>query len=207
MSGRISVLVADDHVGVATVFARALARWFEVLPSVNTLPQLRGALAAPPRPSVVLLDLRFGEESALRLLPTLVTDCPEVAFVIHSAHWGEVIVDAALAGGACGYVHKTMGLVEVRTAIDAATRGQVTVFGPTELADGGPRGRLLRPVHPLSPKLRRVLGLLQQGLDRVAIAERLGISISGVDAAKRRLRRAFGLPPGVPVDWAMLASH
>ncbi len=207
MSSPISVLVADDHVGVATVLSQALARWFEVAPSVNTLPQLSGALSVTPRPSVVLLDLQFGEQSALRLLPVLVKDCPEVAFVMHSAHWDEVVVDAALAAGACGYVHKTMGLVEVRIAIEAAAWGRITVLGPTMQSSGSRQAVLLRPTRPLSPRVRRVLGLLQQGHDRAEVAKRLGISISGVDAAKRRLRRAFGLAPGAPVTWERLLGH
>ncbi len=130
MSDRISVMVADYFVGIATSLSQTLARWFEVAPSVNSLPQLRGALLTPPRPTVLLLELQFGEENALRILPSLVEAYPEVAFVVHSAHWNEVIVDAALSSGAYGYVHKTMGLLEVRQAIEAAARGRTAVMGP-----------------------------------------------------------------------------
>lgn len=205
MSPSLTVLVADDHVGLATALSEALRKWFLVEPPVNSIPQLEAALSRPPRPRVVLLDLAFGDANALRCLPDLVAACPEVAFVILSASWSEILVDRALQKGAAGYLCKGVGLTELRQATQAAAAGRVAVYGPDGEACAGRGKQLICPKDPLRLKQRRLLGLLKQGHPRAEIARRLGISVAGVDAATRRLRRAFGLAPGQRVDWGLLA--
>jgi DNA-binding CsgD family transcriptional regulator len=93
-----------------------------------------------------------------------------------------------------------MGLVEVRAAVSAAVDGHVSLCGPSEHSAKSPPIEI-HPRSPLTRKQRRLLGLLRQGLPRAEIARRLGVSLSGVDAAKTRLRQSFGLARGEQIDW------
>jgi DNA-binding NarL/FixJ family response regulator len=205
---KVTVLVADDHVAMAAGLTHALGQWFAVEPAVNSLEQLRATLArrsarAPDGSLIVVLDVNFKEVSAIRELPTLTADFPEVRFVMYSADFFEAMVDASLRAGAMGYVDKRCGLTELRAAIDAVAADKQAVYGP----DGTTRSGTAPGISPgkdLTPALRRVLLLLQKGKSRREIVTILGISESGVDALIGRLRRAYDPAAWDPIDWKQL---
>ena len=123
MNRRPSVVIADDHLVVAEALAASLERWFRVAAIVDTLEGIPAALRKHT-PAVTLIDLSFGQNSSLRLLPKLVKDHPDTAFVVLTAHPEEVLVDTALRAGAKGYVIKRSAPAEVRVAIEEALEGR-----------------------------------------------------------------------------------
>jgi DNA-binding NarL/FixJ family response regulator len=205
---RLTVLVADDHVMVASSLTETLSQWFATDPPVNTLEQLRGALTSwttrnPLDPLVVVLDLDFRGVSALRALPDLTRDFPEVTFLMLSGHFTESLVDHALQCGAMGYLAKGVGSTELRWAIEAVAKGRFAVYGD-EPYDRKPSEHCFSPKARLTPALRRAVQLFSKGKSRREISVLLGISESGVDALVARVRALYGLPPREPIEWQRL---
>lgn len=150
MKRSITVLVADDHVGLAAALTQSLGRRFLTEGSVNTPQQLRGAMREwraregwRAGPLVVLLDIHFGEqaESGLELLADLVVTCPEARYVMHSLYGSRVFVHQALALGAIGFVDKCCGLTEMEKAIEAAAASRVAVYTKEDVGGGAGAGR------------------------------------------------------------------
>lgn len=205
---RLTVLVADDHVLVASSLTTYLGDWFATDPPVNTLEQLRGALTAwttksPVEPLVIVLDVDFRGVSALRALPDLTRDFPEVTFLMLSGTFTESLVDMALHSGAMGYLAKGVGLTEMKWAIETVAKGKIAVYGdaPTMQTRTEPG---LSPKGKLTPALRRAVQLFSRGKSRSEIGALLGISESGVDALVARVRAVYGLPPREPIEWQRL---
>lgn len=204
----ITVLIADNHIALASGLSLLLERWFQVEPPVNTLGQLRDVLTAwtkpvQHRPMVVVLGVNFGGASAIRALPELSASFPEVRFLMYSVDFTETLIDSSLQSGALGYVDKRSGVSELRWAIDTVAVGKVAVYGrdgPTR--QGQPSG--ISPTAPLTPRLRQALLLFQKGRTRSDVASIMGISQSGVDALIARLRSLYGLAGRERIDWSQL---
>ena len=93
------------------------------------------------QPNVVLMDLDLGEVSGISALKKLKQNCPQIQFMICSAHEEEDRIFEALSAGANGYVLKDTKPEELIEAIK-------------ELVDGG---------APMSSKIaRRVVNSFQQ---------------------------------------------
>lgn len=146
MQRTTTVLVADDHVGLATAMTRCLGEHYRTQVAVNTPGQLRSVLHKwrdregwKLTSLVVLLDISFGpeSESGLELLADLVTRCPEARYVMYSMHGTRVFVGRALELGAAGFVDKRCGLSELRQAIDAAVEGKAARFTSANVGGGG----------------------------------------------------------------------
>ncbi|MES2123074.1 MAG: response regulator transcription factor [Gemmatimonadota bacterium] len=195
MSDRPTLLIADDHPVVAEALSSSLERWFEILGSVVTLDAVDGALRLRT-PDVVVLDLSFGEESSLRLLPTLVQDHPGTRFVILTAHIEPVLVDAALRAGASAYVVKQSAPSELRVAIEEALAGRQYVtplirhHAPEPGADPALPGA---DAIQVSERQQQILRLLRAGNTYRQIADELGIATKTVEYHINALRIRLGV--------------
>ncbi len=196
---RPTVLIADDHTVVAEGLSVALSAHYTVVGQVTVLDRLLEAIR-DGRPDVVILDLAFGGNSSLPVLQEATADASiHSRFVVLTAHDSRALSAAAFKAGASAYLLKGASTHELRLAIDAALEG--CRFTPEEGRDGN-RQIPESPLGPsveiggasLRPRQVHILNLLLDGLNRKAIARKLGISIKGVDYHIAATCKAVGTP-------------
>jgi len=193
MSQKARILVADDHPIVAEALLTSLTRWFDVVGMVNTLDVLDAAIAEHS-PDVVLLDLSFGRESSLSVLPGLVLKFARTRFVMLTAHPDPVLADAAMLAGARAFVLKHSAATELRIAIEEVLDGR-RYMTPKMVLGGAGGGAASIPDEriELSDRQQRLLGLLRAGYTYQVIAEKLDISTKTVEYHVDTMTRRIGV--------------
>jgi DNA-binding NarL/FixJ family response regulator len=193
----IRVLIVDDH----ALFAQALAARLSAEPDLEVLPvahdvRRAAALIATEAPQVVVLDLVLGEESGLDALDLIRRRYPDVRVVILSGITDLDPMVTALRRGAVGWLPKTESADLVARVIrGAAGRGgwiPPDVLGEVlrrlltaEGADDGDLGEL-------TPRESEVLQCMVDGLNRLEIAGRLGLSANTVRTHTQNLLAKMG---------------
>jgi DNA-binding NarL/FixJ family response regulator len=179
----IRVAVVDDHPVVREGTAALLAAQTGLL-VVGTASSLdeAGELLAGTAIDVLLLDIRLGSDSGLRLLAADNPDRPLPAVVVVTAYDYPQYADAALRLGAAGFVLKTAPIRELVGAIERAASGGLA-FGVR------PRGGLDR----LSAREFEVVRLVVDGRSNDEIGGALGIGSKTVETHLRRLFERFGI--------------
>jgi DNA-binding NarL/FixJ family response regulator len=180
----ITVAIVDDHpivrAGLRTVLAAA--------PDVAVVAEgTSGAdalrLVTECRPDVLLLDVNLPDLSGAEVTRQLYAAGVSTAILVLTVHADSQTVFGLLEAGAAGYVLKDEALETLPNAVRAVARGEswlspaiarqllhraVKAPGPSRTSGGtGPS------LASLTPREQEVLGLLAQGLDNAAIAERL----------------------------------
>jgi Response regulator containing a CheY-like receiver domain and an HTH DNA-binding domain len=176
----IRVAVVDDHPVVRDGTAALLATLpgIEVVGVASTVQEaveLIGATAI----DVVLLDIRLGTDSGLRLLQTELRQ-PVPAIVVLSAYDYPQYADAALRLGAAGFVVKTAPLPELMDAITRAAAGGMAFHVRPQA----------RAAH-LSPRERDVVRLVVEGRTNDEIGTALSIGVRTVETHLRRVFERF----------------
>ncbi len=185
----ITVAIVDDHpivrAGLRTVLAAA--------PDVAVVAEgATGAdalrLVAERRPDVLLLDVNLPDLSGAEVTRQLYTAGVSTAILVLTVHADSQTVFGLLEGGAAGYVLKDEALETLVCAVRAVARGEswlspaiarqvlhrtVKVPSPGRANEAGEPPPIGPSLSPLTPRELEVLGLLAQGLDNAAIAERL----------------------------------
>ena len=196
VDSRPTIIVADDHQVVGAAIATSLQKWFRVVATVATLDDLEVAIRRES-PAAVLLDLSFGDDSSLRLLPDLVRAHPDTRFVVLTAHAEPVLVDAALRGGAIGFVVKQSAPSEVRVALEEALEGRVYVtptLRPRRAGDPIVEPVLEAPQEiELTDRQRQIIGLARAGLSFREIGDRLSLTPKTVEYHLDAIRARLGL--------------
>jgi DNA-binding NarL/FixJ family response regulator len=176
----IRVAIVDDHPMVREGTAALLAgqRGVEVVGTAGSIDEARALLAAVDV-DVVLLDIRLGADSGLRLLGA--ADGP--AIVVVTAYDYPQYVEAALRLGAAGFVLKTAPVAELLDAIRRAAAGGLA-FATR------PRGGA---AIALSAREQDVVRLVVEGRSNDEIGSALGIGAKTVESHLRRLFERFDL--------------
>lgn len=176
----IRVAVVDDHPVVRDGTAALLATQpgLDVVGVASTVEEavelIRGTAI-----DVVLLDIRLGADSGLRLLQTELPP-PAPAIVVLSAYDYPQYADAALRLGAAGFVVKTAPLAELRDAIERAAAGGLAFHVR-------PQAKRTR----LSPREREVVRLVVDGRTNDEIGSALSIGVRTVETHLRRVFERF----------------
>jgi two-component system NarL family response regulator len=76
------------------------------------------------RPDIVLLDIGLPKLNGLNIAELIRKCSPESKIVFLTNETDPDVVKAALDTGAVGYVHKLQAGTELKTAVEAALRGQ-----------------------------------------------------------------------------------
>ena len=173
-----TLFVIDDH-PVVREGIRMLLEAAEGLHVVGSAASASAALDELRRtaPDVVLLDLDLGDEDGLEWLPRIVEAAPAARILILTALRDGGRDEAALHGGARGFVHKDAPAELLLRAIRAVASGGLW-FEPEVLgarAAGGGR-REPAPFSTLTPRERDVVRLVGEGLRNEEVARRLGIT-------------------------------
>jgi DNA-binding NarL/FixJ family response regulator len=186
----IRVAIVDDHPIVRDGTAALLAAQpgIELVGTAGTVDDARQLLAATDI-DVLLLDIRLGTDSGLRLLSAESNGAGDAhdgrarpAIVILSAYDYPQYAEAALRLGAAGFVVKTAPLAELLDAIQRAAAGGMA-FGVRPRA-GTPR---------LSARELDVVKQVVEGHSNDEVGATLGIGARTVETHLRRIFERFDI--------------
>ena len=179
----IRLLIVDDHPVVRDGTAALLAAQagIEVAGVAGSIDEATALIAAVPA-DVLLLDIRLGTDSGLRLLTETADDTP--AIIVLTAYDYPQYAEAALRLGASGFVLKTAPLAELLDAIRRVAAGAMA-FSIRPRAGAG--------LARLSERELDVVRLVVDGRSNDEIGARLGIGPKTVESHLRRLFERFDL--------------
>lgn len=149
------------------------------------------------QPDLVLMDVDLPGGGGIPLTRRLQDAYPQVKVLMLTGQLELRYVDEALAAGACGYLLKTNGPMELLCAIDAVLAGKTYLCVDTttrRLAanhDFTPSDPVM-PGTALSERETQVLRLVVDGLRNKEIAARLGIGIKSVETYRSRVMKRLG---------------
>ena len=181
---RVSVLIVQDH----PLLASAIARVLEGQPDLSVAGvSSSGAeaieAAGRNRPDVVLMDFRLPDVTGPTAAHSIKREHADAAIVFHSADESETALLDAIDAGATAYLTKDATADQIIEAVRRAARGEVLI--PAELfarAIARQRGNVVRKrererlLAEFTPRELDVLHLLAEGLDTIAMAQRLSIA-------------------------------
>ncbi|MBO0905607.1 response regulator transcription factor [Jiella sonneratiae] len=173
-------IVADDHPlfrGALKEILRSLPGGAEIVEAAD-FGEAAAALDRHGDADLLLLDLAMPGTSGLSGLALLRAEHPSVPIAIVSASEDSLIVARALDLGASGFIPKSAGFDEIRSAIETLLRGDVWLPPNLSLdAPGDPEvSELIERMRSLTPQQTRVLAMLGRGLLNKQIAYELGVS-------------------------------
>ena len=188
---RIRILVVDDH----TLFRRGLTALLQRDPQFEIVGDAGDASHAQRRaqvlqPDLILLDNHLPGVNGVDALPALIEAAPQARILMLTVSEDEQDLAAALRGGACGYLLKTIEGDALSAAIRRAMRGESVVAEEMtgklvaafrQAAVNGP-DLAVKPVAApvglasLSPRESDILRGIAQGQANKEIARSLGIA-------------------------------
>jgi DNA-binding NarL/FixJ family response regulator len=180
----VQVLIVQDHPLLASAIARVLGAESDLAVSgVSASGAQAMAAATKNRPDVVLMDFRLPDMSGPDAARRLQSEHAEVAIVFHSADASETALLDAIDAGAIAYLTKDATADQIVEAVRRASKGEVLI--PVELfahAIARQRAAVTRKrereqlLADFTPRELDILHLLAEGLDTMAMADRLGIA-------------------------------
>jgi DNA-binding NarL/FixJ family response regulator len=189
-----SILLADDH----SLVRQALRRSIEAMGDLEVVGEASTgveavALARRLRPDIAVIDIALPELSGVEATRQIAQSGCGSRILVLTMYHDPMFVKMALRAGANGYVVKSAGLDELRSAIDALLAGEMYVSPRLSdpVAEAGPPGAA--SVHELTHREREVVGLLGEGLSAKEVAERLDISRKTVEAHRSNAMAKLGL--------------
>ena len=183
LSDAIRLLIVDDHPVVRDGTAALLSaqEGIEVVGTAGSIHEATTLIARVPA-DVLLLDIRLGTDSGLRLLTETSSEAP--AIIVLTAYDYPQYAEAALRLGASGFVLKTAPLAELLDAIRRVAAGGMA-FSIRPRAGAG--------LARLSERELDVVRLVVEGRSNDEIGGRLGIGPKTVESHLRRLFVRFDL--------------
>jgi len=192
----VRLLLVEDHaaLGEALLFAFSFEEGIE---TVGVAPSIERALemVATERPDVVLMDVRLPDGSGLDAAAKVAALRPGTAVLIMTANADHLVALQAAESGAAGFLLKDVRIAKIVNGVWQVMAGELAIdpgvlqalltqaaidgsgaFSPGDLTPG-----LSAPEHD-------VVVLVAEGLDRGAIADRLGLDeheVARVTAAVR----------------------
>ncbi|OGI46333.1 MAG: two-component system response regulator NarL [Candidatus Muproteobacteria bacterium RIFCSPHIGHO2_01_FULL_65_16] len=197
------VLLIDDHALVRKGIEELLrSRGLEISASVGGGEEgVRQALAH--RPDVILLDVKMPGMSGIETLEKLRASGVTAPVVMLTMSREDSDLQAALRGGAAGYLLKDMEPEELLPALEAARRGEnivakemvgaLTRIVQTQPAEAAPPRRAGAPFSELTPREHEILGYVAAGLSNKLIARALDITDGTVKLHVKSILRKLGV--------------
>lgn len=190
---RPRLLLVDDHQMVAESFSARLAPNHEIVGVACDGDGLL-ALLAGCRADCLLLDIEMPRRNGLELLPEVRKLAPNLPVIIVSMLADRVMADAAMKGGARGFVPKEAPLAELELAI------REVMAGRDYISPRIPRSSFcvsLNATHPglhrLTPRQQQIMLLLGEGKSGKEISDLLNLSPSTITFHRHNMMRILGL--------------
>ncbi len=199
MSGKIRVLIVDDH-AILREGVRALLQLHPDLEVAGEAADGQEALAQVEKldPDVVLMDIAMpglgGIEAALELKKL----GRRAKVLILSQYEDREYVRRLLKAGVAGYVLKKSAGSELATAIRAVHRGGLVLdpeVARTAMAEAGPAvpGEAADPYDSLTDREKQVLKLVAEGRSNKEVADVLGISVKTAMSHREHVMEKLGV--------------
>jgi two-component system, NarL family, nitrate/nitrite response regulator NarL len=195
-SGRVRVIVADDHPLYREGIVRAVKER-EDLELVGEAGDGQEALdmIKELEPDVAVLDIRMPKLEGTQVLEALRRDGAPTAVLFLSAFMESELAYRTVADGARGYLSKESSRQEICDAIATIADGGVALAPEAQV--GLAREIQFREAEEsrpaLTPREAEVLGYISQGLSAVEIGERIGLSPTTVKTHLHGLYEKLGV--------------
>lgn len=191
----IRVLVVQDHPLLGSVIAGILDGEADMhVSGIARSGAAAAAAAARDKAAVVVMDFFLPDMSGPEAAVLIRAGDPGVAIVFHSAADSETALLDAIDAGATAYLTKAASAAQIVEAVRKAAAGEVLI--PVALfakAIARQRSELARR-HAnerigaqFTARELEVLALLAEGLDTLAISNRLGIAVHTIEWHVRHL--------------------
>lgn len=205
MSTPHRLLVVDDH----TLFRRGLIALLAADPRFVVVAEAGDAgeaqrRAAAEQPDLILLDNHLPGVRGVDALPGLRAAAPHAKVLMLTVSEDESDLAAALRGGACGYLLKTMDSDMLASAIVRTMAGESTISPemtsklvsafhalPNAVPAEPPAGA--QALASLSPREREILRHIARGASNKEIARALGIAETTVKIHVQHILRKLDL--------------
>lgn len=202
----IRIVVVDDH----TLFRRGLTALLSREPQFQVVGDAADAGEALRRvkelqPDLVLLDNHLPGVNGVDVLPALREAAPGARVLMLTVSEDERDLAAALRGGACGYLLKTIEGDALAQSIRRAMRGEnviaaemtgklVAAFQASNAPVSAPvPAPPPSPIETLSPREREIVRLIARGASNKEIARELGIAETTVKIHVQHVLRKLDL--------------
>ena len=194
------VLLIDDHALVRKGLEQLLeSRGIDVVAAVGTGSE-GIACAREMAPDIVLLDIKMPDMNGLETLLQLRAQGIEVPVLMLTMSRDEADLQAALRGGAQGYLLKDMEPEDLVPALQDAMKGNNVVAKEligslTRIVQGQPK-KDLRPgtlLSDLTPREQEILRHLAEGQSNKGIARVLDITDGTVKLHVKSILRKLGV--------------
>ncbi len=202
MSGKIRVLIADDHAVLRAglrMLVNAEADMEVVGEACDGIETLDQALLT--QPDVILLDITMPRVNGLEMLPVLQKKAVNSRVLIITMHDDEGYLREALEAGAAGYVLKRAADNELLSAIRVVYQGGTYLHREHThilLDKRNPHKEHSDKTEEddydrLSPREKEVIRLISMGYTNKQAADQLFLSVKTVETYKLRLMVKLGL--------------
>jgi DNA-binding NarL/FixJ family response regulator len=194
-TGRVRVLLADDHAVVREGYRRLL----ELEPDVAVVGEcadgesVRAAIGRGVAVDVLVLDLSMPGCGGLAVLRRARDAWPQVQVLVFTMHDSPTMVAQALRAGAAGFVTKNSAPRELVDAVRRVAAGERPVLSPD--VAGVAAGDADRA--PLAPREFEVLQLLAQGCSVDEVGRRIHLSAKTVSNYQTAIRQKLGVSTGI----------
>jgi two-component system, NarL family, response regulator NreC len=199
-SGKIRVLLADDHVLVRQGVKMILTNE----PDLEVLGEAADGLEAVElaerlNPDVAVLDIDMPGINGIEAMRRIKATLPTVQVLALTMHADDVYVFQVLKAGGSGYVQKRGASTDLVGAIRAVQAGKAFVYPAIEkrlVADylkEVQAGKGQETYDGLSTREREILKLVAEGASNTQIAERLSISKKTVQTHRTHIMEKLNL--------------
>jgi len=178
MSGKLGILLVDDH----TIVRRGFAAFIAQAPDLELVAETGNGetaikLAQAHQQALVVVDLGLPGLSGIETIRRILQRQPEARILAFSQHQDSVFIGQALQAGALGFVSKGASPELLQQALRALGRGETFIEEHVaERLSLGVRRRSDSPLQALSTREFEVFCLLAAGQTVVAAARQLALS-------------------------------
>jgi two-component system, NarL family, nitrate/nitrite response regulator NarL len=173
-----TVVLGDDHVVFLDALATVLSQHGYVICGVARSTAEMVTRVSAHQPDACLIDRNATANDHTQTIGRVLAACRSTSVLVLGANPGSEAAEQALDAGASGYLHQSRGVGALVSALDRVLNGEILVDVPQAVPPSRaaePNQALCMAAH-LTSRERECLMMLVEGLDTVAMVDRLGVS-------------------------------
>jgi DNA-binding NarL/FixJ family response regulator len=191
------LVIADDHPLFRGALREAVAGLLDraEIAEAGSFDEVAQLLDRGGEVDLILLDLTMPGVRGFSGLMYLRAQYPSVPIVVVSANDDPAVIRRCMDFGSSGFIPKTLGIEDMRTAIMRVLKGGLWTPPDVDLAAGSDAetAALLSRLATLTPQQVRVLMMLSEGLLNKQIAFELSVSEATVKAHVSAILQKLGV--------------